>query len=171
MNGGFESGKTDNVYSEFNAGGKHWLVLNLEMWPRVAVVNWAQRVVAEHPHDNVIVVTHSYLNADGSIHQQAEYGATSPQYLYDNLISRYANIKMVFSGHVGIAASRTDVGVNGNTIYSFLAAIHSNSTNPVRLVSINTKSGTIQSRIVAPWNNATDWVPYNLDISGVTWVS
>jgi len=61
--------------------------------------------------------------------------------------------------------------VNGNTIYSFLAAIHSNSTNPVRLVGINTTSGTIQSTIVAPWNNAADWVPYNLDISGVTWVS
>ena len=171
VNGAFERGKTDNIYSEFYAGGKRWMVLNLEMWPRVAVVNWARQVVADHPRDNIVVVTHSYLTQDGSIHQQAEYGSTSPQYLYDNLISRYPNIKMVFSGHVGIAASRTDVGVYGNTIYSFVAAIHSSSTNPVRLVTINTAAGTIQSRIVAPWNNATDWVQYNLDISGVSWIS
>ena len=78
---------------------------------------------------------------------------------------------MVFAGHVGVAASRTDVGVNGNTIYSFLAAIHSPSTNPVRVVYINTASGTIQSRIVAPFNNASTWTPYNLDIGGVRWVS
>ena len=171
VNGAFAAGKTDNIYSEFYAGGKLWMVLNLEMWPRVEVVNWAQRVVAAHPHSNVMVVTHSYLNANGSIHQLAGYGATSPQFLYDNLISRYSNIKMVFSGHTGIAASRTDVGVNGNTIYSFVAAIHSNSTNPVRLVYINTKTGTIQSRIRAPWDNALTWVPYDLNISGVDWVS
>ena len=170
VTGAFETGKVDNVYSEFYAGGKLWMVLNLEMWPRQAVVDWAKNVVAGHPSDNVIVVTHSYLNEDATISQSAGYGATSPQYLYDNLISRYANIKMVFSGHVGVAASRTDVGVNGNTVYSFLTAIHSNSTNPVRLVTIDTRSGTIDTSIVAPWNNATDWASYTQTITGVRWV-
>jgi len=171
VTGGFEQGKVDNVYSRFYAGGKSWLVLNLELWPRVEVVNWAKSVVANHPHDNVIVTTHSYLNDDGTIYQNTDYGSTSPQYLYDNLISRYVNIKMVFSGHVGIAASRTDVGVNGNTIYSFLAAIHSNSTNPIRIVYINTGAGTLQSRIVAPFDNAGTWASYDLDINVVSWVS
>ena len=78
---------------------------------------------------------------------------------------------MVFSGHTGVAARRTDVGINGNTVYSFVAAIHSNSTNPVRIVTIDTAAGSIQSEIVAPWNNATTWVPYNVKISGVKWVS
>jgi hypothetical protein len=171
VTGMFEQGKTDNVYSEFNAGGKHWMVLNLEMWPRVAVVNWAEQVVASHPKDNVIVATHSYLTAAGTILQSAGYGSTSPQYLFDNLISKYPNISMVFSGHTGKAASRTDVGLHGNTIYSFVAAIHSNSTNPVRIVTVNTAAGTIQSRIVAPWNNDQTWVTYDLNISGVRFVS
>ena len=49
-------------------------------------------------------------------------------------------------------------------------AIHSNTTNPVRLVSINTQAGTIDISIVAPWNSATDWASYRQTISGVEWV-
>ncbi len=61
--------------------------------------------MAAHPDENVIVLTHSYLEADGSISQSnGGYGATSPQYLYDNLIKVYPNIKFVLSGHVGISA-------------------------------------------------------------------
>ena len=67
--GYFEAGKVDNTYSRFDAGGRHWLVLNLELWPRTAVVAWAQPVVASHPDDNVIVATHSYLTASGAIYQ------------------------------------------------------------------------------------------------------
>ena len=94
VQGYFESGKVDNTYSRFAAGGRSWLVLNLELWPRTKVIDWAQTVVAGHPDDNVMVVTHSYLNANGTINQtNGGYGATSPQYLFDNLISKYSNIK------------------------------------------------------------------------------
>ena len=90
--------------------------------------------------------------------------------MWDNLISKYSNIKLVFSGHTGIAASRTDVGVNGNTVYSFLAAIHSNTTNPVRIVEIDTAADTLTSRIIAPYDNATTWAKYDQTITGFTTV-
>lgn len=80
-----------------------WLVLTLELWPRVEAVQWARGVVAAHPRHNVIINTHAYLTADGSIAQNSDYGVSSPQYLYDNLVKVYPNIKMVFSGHVGQA--------------------------------------------------------------------
>ena len=56
---------------------------------------------------------------------------------------------MVLSGHVGQAAVRTDTGVNGNKVLSFLQAFHS-TTNPVRLVEINTGTGTVTSKVYAP---------------------
>ena len=170
VDGAFEAGKVDNIWSEFKAGGASWMVLNLELWPRVEVVNWARQVVADHPNDNVLVVTHSYLEGNLQISQNSEYGATSPQYLFDHLISQYANIKMVFSGHVGVAGSRVDTGVNGNKIYSFLAAIHSNTTNPVRILTIDTGAGKVSTTIVAPWNNARTWKKYDQTFSGVKFV-
>lgn len=160
VGGAFETGKVDNVYSEFTAGGKDWLVLSLELWPRAEAIDWARNVVGSHPDSNVIVLTHSYLEKDSSIGKSSKYGSTSPQYLYDQLISRYANIKLVFSGHTGVAGSRADVGVHGNTVLSFVTAIHSNETNPVRLVTIDTAADTLRTKIVAPWDDAPTWASF-----------
>ena len=47
------------------------------------VVSWAKDVVASHPHDNVIVLTHSFLEADGSVStSNGGYGATAPSTLW-----------------------------------------------------------------------------------------
>ncbi|MGW8257217.1 MAG: metallophosphoesterase [Thermoguttaceae bacterium] len=165
-----QSGKMDNAYHTFNAAGLDFLVLNLELWPRTQMIDWAKSVVASHPLHNVIVVTHSFLNSTGGIEQtNGGYGDNSPQYLYDNLIKQYANIKMVFSGHAGTSAYRTDTGVNGNTIYSFLQCFHDNDTNPLRLLDIDVAEGTIDSQIYCPYTdeyksggtftiNNVDWV-------------
>jgi len=153
IEGTFEAGKVDNSFQVLRAGGADWLILNLELWPRIDAVAWAKSVVASHPEHNVIVVTHAYLNSDGSISgSNGGYGATSPQYLYDNLIKVYPNVKFVFSGHVGTSAVRTDVGVNGNKIVSHLTSYHS-WTNPVRIVEIDTAAGTATSSVYAPYTN------------------
>lgn len=161
IQGAFEAGKVDNVYSSFSAAGKDWIVLSLEIWPRTEAVDWARDVVASHPKSNVIVLTHSYLDADGSIAQSSNYGANSPQYVYDRLISQYPNIKLVFTGHTGLVASRSDVGINGNVVRSFATHIHSSDTNPVRLVEIDTAANTLSTQIVAPWNDAATWAGFN----------
>ena len=102
LQGTWEAGKIDNSYSTFAAGGVDWLVLNLELWPREGAIQWAKGVVASHPDHNVIVVTHSFLQGDGSIMQSnGGYGDTSPQHVFDELISQYDNIAFVFSGHTG----------------------------------------------------------------------
>ncbi|NLU78307.1 metallophosphoesterase [Micromonospora sp. HNM0581] len=150
VGGQFEAGKVDNAFATYVAGGVRWLVLSLELWPRRAAVAWAQSVVAAHPQHNVVVVTHHYLESDGAIGQSAGYGSTSPQYLFDNLVGRYPNVRFVFSGHTGTAASRVDTGVHGNQIYSFLQAFHSRRTNPVRLVEIDTAADSLRTWIYAP---------------------
>ncbi|RKR92249.1 calcineurin-like phosphoesterase family protein [Micromonospora pisi] len=166
VRGQFETGKVDNSYSTFEAGGVQWMVLTLELWPRVEAVNWAKNVVAAHPGHNVIVVTHDFIDGNGNIEQSASYGATSPQYLFDNLVKQYANIRFVFSGHVGVAGNRVDTGVNGNKIYTFLQTFHSNTTNPVRLVEIDTAANSLRTWIYAPYNNQS-FTEYDRSFTGI----
>lgn len=170
--GAYEAGKVDNTYHVFTAGGVSWLVLNLELWPRKSVVSWAGQVVANHPKHNVLVVTHSYLTGAGGINKTSGgYGDTTGRYLYDHLIARYANIRMVFSGHVGTAKHRVDRGVKGNRIDSYLLAMHSDTTNPMRLLTIDTAAGTLRAGVYAPWTDKTyTGAGYADTVRGVRWV-
>lgn len=160
VGGAFEANKSDNVWSTFSAGGKQWLMLSLEMWPRSEVVTWANSVVSSHPNHNVLVSTHYFLDAGGAISSDNGYGSgldpattNSAQYLYDNLIRQHANIRFVFSGHVGNSASRVDTGINGNKIVSILGCFHSNTENPVRLLQIDTAANTASSYVYSSWTS------------------
>ena len=146
VKGYYEAGKIDNTYSEFSAEGKTWMMLNLELWPRQGAIDWANQVVKAHPHDNVILVTHSYLTGSSAISTSKEYGSTTPKYLYDTLVSKNTNIKVVLSGHVGTYGSRVDSRA-GNPVTSFLQCFHDNHDNPTRLLTINTKTGTIRGQV------------------------
>ncbi len=171
LEGVYEAGKVDNSFHVFTAGGAGWLVLNLELWPRKGVVNWAAAVVKSHPRHNVIIATHSYLTSTGGISaSNGGYGDTSPKYLWDNLVKKYANVRLVFSGHVGQATRRVDHGVHGNRIDSFLTTIHSNSTNPMRLVEIDTKAGTLSTKVYGPWTDET-FTKYSAKLSKLKWVN
>lgn len=168
--GAFEAGKVDNTYSTFSADGYDWLVLNLELWPRVAAVDWAKKVVAAHPRHNVVVTTHSYLNGGGGIDGSAGYGTTSPRYLWDNLVSRYPNVKLVLSGHVGKAALRVDRGRSGNKVVSLLQTFHANDANPVRLVRIAPSAGSFTTSITSPNGRGGSFARYTQTVKGMSFV-
>jgi hypothetical protein len=153
--GAYERGKRDNTYQVYTAGGVGWLVLNLEMWPRAGVVRWAQRVVAGHPKHNVIVVTHHYLTKTAAISTERDYGDTAPNVLARELILKYPNVRMVFSGHTGTAGHRVDRGVHGNRVDSFLTTMHDDTTNPVRLVQVDTRTNSLKSWMYAPWTRTS----------------
>mgnify|MGYP000648687425 CR=1 FL=1 len=169
--GTYEAGKIDNAYHTFSAGGLNWLVLNLELWARTGAVNWAKTVVANHPNHNVIILTHAHLNSDSTIQQNnGGYGDNSPQYIFDNLIKQYANVRLVFCGHVGSHGFRTDTGVKGNPIYQFLQCYHDNTTNPTRIVEINTATGTLKTRVYCPSIGQDKNDGSARTITGIPWV-
>ncbi len=169
LGGTFEPGKVDNSWSAFTAGGVEWLVLNLELWPRPAAVEWGRSVVAAHPRHNVVVLTHAYLEGNGSLGQDnGGYGSTSPQYLHDRLVTAFPNVRLVLSGHTGEAASRTEVGPHGNTVVSLLQTFHS-TTNPVRVVEVDTAAGTITSTVHAP-STGTDYPQHRTSAGGISFV-
>ena len=172
LQGVFETGKVDNAWHTFQAGGLDWLVINLELWPRATVVQWAGTVVENHPHHNVIVVTHSHLTARGKIEQRnGGYGDNSPQFVFDHLLKRYPNIRLVLSGHTGRHAYRLDHGEHGNAIYQFCQCYHSNDTNPVRLLEIDPRAGRIRSRVYAPSLGKDLDDGSKMEIDDVQWVS
>lgn len=169
--GAYEPGKVDNVYTTHTAGGLRWMVLSLEFCPRPGAVAWAKKVVAAHPDHNVLISTHSYQNGGGGIDGSNQgYGDTSGQELFDELVSQYPNVKMVFSGHVGLASrARVDTGRNGNKIYSFLTTMHDGVTNPVRMFDVDPAEGTVRTRIYAPLTGTT-WGAYTQTLTGVDFV-
>lgn len=169
VGGAFEPGKIDNVYTTYAAGNEKWMVITLEFCARKPVIDWARSVVASHPDYNVIISTHYFLTGKATIGQDnAGYGATTPQYVYDRLVSQYPNIKMVFSGHVGYAQkSRVDTGVHGNKIHSFLTTFHEGLTNPVRMLTVDTTKDTVTSKIYAPFTDRT-WHEYDEKVTDLT---
>ncbi|MFT4288632.1 metallophosphoesterase [Nocardioides sp.] len=137
-------GKLENSYSTFEAAGHTWLVLNVELWPRQEALTWAAGVLAAHPDDNVIILTHSYLTADGSLAGNGGYGALPATEIYNQLVARYANVKLVFSGHEGVTAERIDTP-GGRKVAAFLG----NETGGVgvtRLVDIDAANGVVSTR-------------------------
>jgi len=166
----YEAGKVDNACHIFHAGGLDWLVINLELWARTGAVQWAETVLQQHPHHNAIIVTHSHLNAKGDIEPtKGGYGNNSPRFVFDRL-QKQANLRFIFSGHVGKHAWRTDRGVNGNTIYQFLQCYHDNLTNPVRLFEIDVAHGAIKTWVFCPSTKEEKQDGSAMTITGVSWV-
>lgn len=101
---------TENSYYTFNVNGEHWMILQLEYYPRQEVLNWANTVIESHPKYNVIVTTHSYLDGSGNYatdsmsytSEDAHVGGSlgvSTEAIWDNVIKSHDNVKMILCGH------------------------------------------------------------------------
>lgn len=134
----FEEGKLDNAYYLLETGDVQWLVLTLEFGPRNKVLDWANKVVAQHPDRTVIVNTHSYMYSDstrqgeGDSWRPQDYGVgedtgseavNDGEQIWTKLVKKHPNIRFVFSGHVLNSGVGTLVSINdaGYPVYQFLA--------------------------------------------------
>ncbi len=156
--GQYESGKSDNAYYLFEAGGLKWLVLTLEFCARQGPVDWANIVLNDYPDRNVIILTHFHLTSKGEINQtNAGYGNLTSQSIFDQLIKKHANVLLVLSGHVDSSASRTDPGEAGNTIYQILQDNQTKDSGGgyIRLLEIDPEAGTIAASMYSPFYDLT----------------
>jgi hypothetical protein len=62
----FEEDSMENSYHLLSLGEQKIMILNLEWSTRVAVVAWANEVVAAHPDHRVMLNTHAYLYYDAT---------------------------------------------------------------------------------------------------------
>lgn len=158
----FEAGKVDNGYWTFEAAGARWLVLNLELWPRTSVVNWAKGVIASNRDKNIIIQTHNMFNGgcniDGAGQDQQRwiYGDNSPQRVWNQLVEPYSNVKVVTSGHTGNQCAKVFTTSSGNKVIGTLQNnANGKDYNPVRILEIDVNNGRATTWNYATRNNAT----------------
>lgn len=118
-----EKGRIENYYLYLRAGGMKFLIITLEFKPRDETLEWANQVVAQHPHFRTIVVTHSYLTgAKGrrSVKDAYAVNGNSGQSTWEKFVSRHKNIFLVLSGHAkeNLLTSKAE---NGNTVHQVQA--------------------------------------------------
>ena len=116
-----------NNYRYLRVGGVSYLIMVLDYYPTDAVLEWANQVIADHPHHRVIITTHAYLmgglttikNYDS---KYAPHGGNSGEDIWQKLGKKHENIFMIISGHVGVDGIdvATRQGVNKNKVMQIL---------------------------------------------------
>ena len=122
-----------STYVDIEIGSIPYLFLQLDFFATKDQLNWANKVVEKFPNHNVIVSTHSYMNADDDILEPGDiydasytyyYGSgfLSAETVWNEFISQHENIVMVLCGHISsdhVSVSKRQ-GVNGNTVTEVL---------------------------------------------------
>jgi 3',5'-cyclic AMP phosphodiesterase CpdA len=168
--GAFETGKMDNTWHTFKAGGRKWLILSLEFGPRNSVLAWANSVVRQHPKHKIIYNMHAYMysddtrmgEGDGWLPQDYGVGAdtgvnavNNGEQIWEKLVSRHKNSMFVFSGHVLNDGTGRLVS---NGVYQILAnyqegvkGSEKGGNGFLRIVTV--KKRTIEVQTYSPWLN------------------
>jgi predicted MPP superfamily phosphohydrolase len=143
--GNFPKGTNNNSYHTFSAGPTDWLIVALSYDPADDELDWADKVVSNHPKRQVIVLTHSYLNNEGR--------SSVGENIWKKLASRHENIMMVICGHLH-TTHYEDTGLRGNKVYQMLfdwqnsRAPESNSY--IGIIELDPDAGTISIKSYSP---------------------
>ena len=175
--GVFEPGKTENNYHLFSAGGTDYITVALERGPRNEAIAWADGVLSQHSDRTALIVTHAYTYKDGTRYDWAtkgtsqiynphckSYGFSAPhdgsenvndgEQLWQKLISKHANVRMVFSGHLPwVGARQTSVGKYGQKVHEMVAAYHDPPKGYLRLLEFLPNGKTVQVKTYSPYVN------------------
>jgi hypothetical protein len=143
--GNFPKGTNNNSYHTFSAGPTDWLIVALSYDPADDELDWADKVVSNHPKRQIIVLTHSYLNNEGR--------SSVGENIWKKLASRHENIMMVICGHLH-TAHYEDTGLRGNKVYQMLFDWQ-NSRAPednsyIGIIELDPDAGTISIKSYSP---------------------
>ena len=131
-NGGFYgSGSAETYWRSIQAGDVKYLFIGLDFGPSDAELSWASEIIAAHPDHKVIISTHGYLAADGTQLNEkdvsapsryGEAGANDGDDIWNKLGSKYSNVTLIISGHIGSDTVVTTQlkGDNGNVVTQML---------------------------------------------------
>lgn len=166
--GQFPAGSNENSYSIFSFSGTSYLVLMLEVFPRDSAISWASNIIRTHPSSKVILVTHSYIYFDNTRLDRCDINSAGSfsvgrdndgQQVWEKLVSKYANITMVLSGHVvqgDGTGRRSDLGTHGNLVNQILSNYQSwqNGGNGyIRIITIKPALNQVSVRTYSPYLN------------------
>ena len=172
--GTFEPGRTENNYHLFSAGGKDYITVTLEWGPRGEVLAWAGDILSKYSDRTALIVTHVYTYSDGTRYDWAAkgkgqiynphcvfYAFSAPhngtenvndgQQIWEKLVSKHANVRIVFSGHLRWAGARqTSVGDHGQAVHEMASAYHDPPEGWIRLVEFLPDGRTVHVKTYSP---------------------
>ncbi|MFT6575611.1 MAG: rhamnogalacturonyl hydrolase YesR [Akkermansiaceae bacterium] len=120
--GTFDLDRHDNSWYHFEAAGLKFLILAIEYHPRDEVLDWANRIVAEHPDHRAIVVTHAYLKGDKTrTTNKLKLKGNSGEQMWQKFVRKHKNMFMVLCGHFSGEAVLTSTGDHGNQVHQILS--------------------------------------------------
>lgn len=166
--GQYPQGSNENFYSIITLGGKQYLILVLEVFPRNSALSWAASVLKNYPGIDTIVVTHAYTYYDNTRMDRCDSNSAGSfavaqdndgEQVWEKFASKYPNITMVLSGHVvqgDGTGRRTDIGVNGNLVNEILADYQSwpnGGSGYIRLITVNPALNQVVVRTYSPYLN------------------
>ncbi|WP_353650900.1 PKD domain-containing protein [Nakamurella sp. A5-74] len=145
-------------YSLFTAGGRDFLVLNLEWEAPQYALDWAHRVLTAYPDRLAIMVTHSFVTVAGGRRTTAERtGGTPTATLWSDFVAQHCSIRVVLSGHEhsGDAgeARRTDTNSCGNPVPQILTDYQSRANGGdgwLRYYTFDPAANTMQATTYSP---------------------
>ena len=127
VDGTYAAGNYTSAYYTFEVGTVGYLILTLDWNPSDAILAWAEDIVKANPDRRIILTTHAYLAADGTLHGSSDSHTSVPETnngvdIYEKLVSRYDNIQLVLSGHNPSAnlVYRQDARESGSVVTSLL---------------------------------------------------
>jgi predicted phosphodiesterase len=100
-------GTSDNSYATFSAGGRDFMVVNLEFAPRKQKLCLANQAINDHPDRAVILATHCYQTVDGGFAnctKSYDLIGSDGNTIWHELARRHNNVQMIVSGHITSSA-------------------------------------------------------------------
>ncbi|MBE6944026.1 MAG: hypothetical protein E7453_07185 [Ruminococcaceae bacterium] len=98
--------KMANTWRLLEIGEVKYLIFALDYGFGDDVMAWAGEIIERYPEHNVIITTHAYMYRDkttldaGDECPPSETGGKDGDYIWENFISKYENIKLVLCGHI-----------------------------------------------------------------------
>lgn len=129
IEGSYDTG-IENTWRTLKVGDIDYLIIGLDYGARDPILEWAGKIIEEHPNHKVIITTHCYMFRDGTTLDDGDVvppskggdGLNDGDDMWEKFVSKYENIIMVISGHDPCekVVMTPDVGVHGNTVCQFL---------------------------------------------------
>lgn len=173
--GTFEPGHLENSYLVLSAPGGPWLFVSLEFGPRDVVLSWADALLKRNAGIPAIVLTHAYLDADGSRFDHVgrpdqlwnphryfadEHGGAvnDGQEIWEKLVSRNPNVRLVLCGHaldagIGRLTSRR---ADGTFVHEILANFQTGALGGagyLRIMRFSPETSSLTVQTYSPYLN------------------
>lgn len=167
--GSFPAGSNENFYGVVNINGRDYLILVLEFAPRDSALAWADGILKANQDKEAIIVTHAFTFTDNmrmsrcDINSAASFGVgqdNDGEDVWWKLVKKYANVRMVLSGHVNTGdgtGHRIDLGDQGNLVNQMLSDYQSESLGGggfLRLVRISPSLNRVSVLSYSPYSNS-----------------